>query len=60
MRAGWMRAEPDDVRRLATTAGHSQLSGPMLEQLAACQPLDAEADGLATWSATLRVLGPRC
>ncbi|MEO7982265.1 MAG: PLP-dependent aminotransferase family protein [Sporichthyaceae bacterium] len=42
LRIGWLRAEPDVVRRLALAAGHSQLSGPVLEQLAACHLLDAE------------------
>jgi len=54
LRVGWLRAEADDVRRLAAAAGHSQLSGPVLEQLAACHLLDAEADVLAARRATLR------
>ncbi len=54
LRVGWLRAEADDVRRLAAAAGHSQLSGPVLEQLAACHLLDAEADVLAVRRATLR------
>ena len=54
LRVGWLRAEADDVRRLAAAAGHSQLSGPVLEQLAACHLLDAETEVLAARRATLR------
>lgn len=54
LRIGWLRAEVEDVRRLAAAAGHSQLSGPVLEQLAACHLLDAEATLLAARRDTLR------
>ncbi len=45
LRIGWLRGEVEVVRRLAVAAGYSQLSGPVLEQLAACHLLDA-ADAL--------------
>ncbi|HZI98084.1 MAG TPA: PLP-dependent aminotransferase family protein [Actinomycetales bacterium] len=41
LRVGWLRAEPELVRRCATVAARSQISGPVLEQLAACHLLDA-------------------
>lgn len=41
LRVGWVRAEPEVVRRLAAAAGHRHMSGPVLEQLAACYLLDA-------------------
>jgi DNA-binding transcriptional MocR family regulator len=41
LRIGWLRADADVVRRLAATAARSHLSGPVLEQLAACHLLDA-------------------
>jgi len=44
LRVGWLRAEADVVRRLAAGAGHTQMSGPVLEQLAACHLLDAEEE----------------
>ncbi|HEX7188602.1 MAG TPA: PLP-dependent aminotransferase family protein [Actinomycetes bacterium] len=47
LRVGWLRAEEDVVRRLAAVAGHTHMSGPVLEQLAACQLLDA-ADEVLT------------
>lgn len=40
LRIGWLRAEEDVVRRLAVVAGHTQMSGPVLEQLAACHLLE--------------------
>ena len=40
LRVGWLRAEADLVRRLAVVAGRSQMSGPVLEQLAACHLLE--------------------
>ena len=54
LRVGWLRAEPEVVRRLAAAAGHSQLSGPVLEQLAACHLLDAEAEILSSRRDELR------
>lgn len=41
LRIGWLRAEADLVRRLTAAAARSQMSQPVLEQLAACQLLDA-------------------
>ncbi len=40
LRVGWIRAEADVVRRLTAVAVRSSLSGPVLEQLAACALLD--------------------
>jgi DNA-binding transcriptional MocR family regulator len=54
LRVGWLRAEEDVVRRLAVVAGQTQMSGPVLEQLAACHLLDAEAEVLAGRRAELR------
>lgn len=54
LRVGWLRAEEDVVRRLAIVAGHTQMSGPVLEQLAACHLLDAETDVLSARRAELR------
>jgi DNA-binding transcriptional MocR family regulator len=41
LRIGWLRAEPELVRRFAAVAARTQLSGPVLEQLAVCHLLDA-------------------
>ena len=54
LRVGWLRAEADLVRRLAVAAGYSQLSGPVLEQLAACHLLDAADEVLAQRRRDLR------
>ena len=54
LRVGWLRAEADVVRRLAAVAGHTQMSGPVLEQLAACHLLDAEEEVLTARRADLR------
>ena len=40
LRVGWLRAEPDVLRRLAAVAGRTHMSGPVLEQLAACHLLE--------------------
>lgn len=40
LRVGWLRADPQVARRLATVAGRTMMSGPVLEQLAACHLLD--------------------
>jgi DNA-binding transcriptional MocR family regulator len=40
LRIGWVRAEADVVRRLVAVAARSTLSGPVMEQLAACRLLD--------------------
>jgi DNA-binding transcriptional MocR family regulator len=54
LRVGWLRAEEDVVRRSAVVAGHTQMSGPVLEQLAACHLLDVEAEVLAGRRSDLR------
>jgi DNA-binding transcriptional MocR family regulator len=54
LRVGWVRAEPDVVRRLAAVAGRTHMSGPVLEQLAACHLLDASDALLAARRAALR------
>jgi DNA-binding transcriptional MocR family regulator len=41
LRVGWLRAEAALVQRLTAAAAHGQMSGPVLEQLAACHLLDA-------------------
>jgi DNA-binding transcriptional MocR family regulator len=41
LRIGWLRAEPTLIQRLTAAAVRAQLSGPVLEQLAACHLLDA-------------------
>jgi DNA-binding transcriptional MocR family regulator len=47
LRIGWVRAEPELLAQVARVAGQAQLSGPVLEQLAACHLL-AAADELRT------------
>ena len=54
LRIGWLRAEAAVVPRLAQVLGQSQLSGPVLEQLAACHLLEREAEILAVRRAELR------
>lgn len=54
LRVGWLRAEPAVVRRLAATAGYRHMSGPVLEQLAACHLLDAGEQVRAARRALLR------
>ena len=54
LRIGWVRADPDLLARVARVAGQAQLSGPVLEQLAACHLLDAAAEVRALRSAELR------
>ena len=44
LRIGWVRAEADLASRLTAIAARSQMSGPAVEQLAACHLLDG-ADG---------------
>lgn len=41
LRVGWLRADMTAVQRLTATAARTQISGPVLEQLAACHLLDA-------------------
>ncbi len=54
LRVGWLRAEPDLVRRFAAIAARTQMSGPVLEQLAACHLLDIAAPTLDEHRARLR------
>ncbi len=54
LRVGWLRAEEDVVRRAAVVAGRTQMSGPVLEQLAACHLLDAGAEVVAGRRGELR------
>ena len=54
LRVGWVRAEADVVRRLTAVAVRSSLSGPVLEQLAACALLDGLDASLAQLRADLR------
>ncbi len=45
LRVGWLRADPPLVQRLAAALARRELSGPVVEQLAACHLLD-HLDGL--------------
>ena len=54
LRVGWLRAEADLVRTVARVALRTQMSGPVVEQLAACHLLDALDDSLATRRAGVR------
>jgi DNA-binding transcriptional MocR family regulator len=54
LRVGWLRADAALVQRLTATAARSHMSGPVLEQLAACYLLDAAEDGLAACRDQLR------
>lgn len=54
LRVGWLRADAELVRRLGATAVRSHLSGPVLEQLAACHLLDLLGDVLAVQRRRLR------
>nr|WP_218566614.1 PLP-dependent aminotransferase family protein [Vallicoccus soli] len=40
LRVGWLRADPPLVHRLAAALARRELSGPVVEQLAACHLLD--------------------
>ena len=40
LRIGWLRAEVGLIQRMTTAAVRTQMSGPVLEQLAACHLLD--------------------
>ncbi|MDQ2730002.1 MAG: pyridoxal phosphate-dependent aminotransferase, partial [Actinomycetota bacterium] len=46
MRVGWIRAEADVVRVLTAVAVRSHMSGPAVEQLAACHLLDGAGAAL--------------
>ncbi len=54
LRIGWLRASPALVRRLTDAAVASHLSGPAIEQLAACHLLDGLASMLAERRAETR------
>jgi DNA-binding transcriptional MocR family regulator len=54
LRVGWIRAEADVVRRLTAVAVQTSLSGPVVEQLAACALLDGLDASLAELRAGLR------
>jgi DNA-binding transcriptional MocR family regulator len=54
LRIGWVRADADLVRRLTAVAVRSTLSGPVLEQLAACALLDGADAALAELRDDLR------
>ena len=54
LRVGWLRAEDDVVRRMAVVAGQTQMSGPVLEQVAAAHLLDVADDVLAARRVDLR------
>jgi len=54
LRVGWLRADPAVVPVLARVLGQSQLSGPVLEQLAACHLLEQEREIVAVRRAELR------
>jgi DNA-binding transcriptional MocR family regulator len=54
LRVGWVRAEADVVRRLTAVAVRSSMSGPVVEQLAACALLDGLDDSLPGLRGQLR------
>ena len=54
LRIGWLRAEAEVIRVLAAVAARSQMSGPVLEQLAACHLLDRADEVAAQRRAELR------
>ncbi len=54
LRVGWLRADPETARRLATAVARTQLGTPVLEQLAVCHLLDAADEVLTAQRARLR------
>jgi DNA-binding transcriptional MocR family regulator len=54
LRIGWVRAEADVVRQLTAVAVRSTMSGPVVEQLAACVLLDGAEAALADHRRQLR------
>jgi DNA-binding transcriptional MocR family regulator len=54
LRIGWVRADADVVRRLVAVAARSTMSGPVVEQLAACRLLDGLDASLEATRALLR------
>jgi DNA-binding transcriptional MocR family regulator len=55
LRIGWVRGEPDVVRQLTAVAVRSTMSGPVVEQLAACILLDGAEAALEHHRRQLRV-----
>jgi DNA-binding transcriptional MocR family regulator len=55
LRIGWLRAETSLVHRLSAAAVRAHLSGPVLEQLAACHLLEIADDALPAHRRRLRV-----
>jgi DNA-binding transcriptional MocR family regulator len=54
LRIGWVRAGADVVQRLTALSARSTMSGPVVEQLAACRLLDGLDASLGTTRALLR------
>ena len=54
LRVGWLRAEATLIQRLTAAAVRAQLSGPVLEQLAACHLLDSAETTLSAHRDRLR------
>ena len=54
LRIGWVRGEADVVRQLTAVAVRSTMSGPVVEQLAACALLDGAEAALADSRRNLR------
>jgi DNA-binding transcriptional MocR family regulator len=54
LRIGWVRAEAELIRRLTSAAVRSSMSGPVVEQLAACRLLDVMGEALVGRRAQLR------
>ncbi len=54
LRIGWLRADASLVQRLSAAAMRAHLSGPVLEQLAACHLLDAAEAALPALRHRLR------
>jgi DNA-binding transcriptional MocR family regulator len=54
LRVGWVRAEADVVRRLTSVAVRTSMSGPVVEQLAACALLDGLDESLTALREQLR------
>ena len=54
LRVGWVRADLDTVQRLTTVAVRANMSGPAVEQLAACHLLDGADAALQAHRERLR------
>jgi DNA-binding transcriptional MocR family regulator len=54
LRIGWLRADVSLVQRLSAAVMRAHLSGPVLEQLAACHLLDAAEAALPALRHRLR------